>query len=40
MATQTTNINDGVKVNTEKAALELFSGAGLVFGVINNHQAT
>lgn len=40
MAEDTTNINKGVEIRTQKAALELFNGTGLVFSIINNHQAT
>ena len=39
-STQATNISAGVEKNTAEAAVELFNGNELVFGIINNHSAT
>ena len=38
--TQATNISAGVEENTAQAAVELFNGNELVFGIINNHSAS
>lgn len=38
--TQATNINAGVEEKTAEAAVELFNGNELVFGIINTHSAT
>ena len=36
---ETTNINKGVQEQTEQAAVELFNGGELLFGIIKNHKA-
>lgn len=35
----TTNINKGVQEHTEKAAVELFNGGELLFGIVKSHKA-
>lgn len=37
---ETTNINKGVEETSEKAAVELFSGAEIVFSIIKTHKAS
>ena len=37
---EATNINKGVQENTEKAAVELFNGSEMLFGIIRTHKAT